>query len=115
MPSSTAGMYSRGIRPALDLVDELVAAARTGRLEVDDDVAVLAATARLTDVLAFDLRDRAFDRLPVGDLGPADVGLDLELAQQPIDQDLEVELAHPGDDGLAGLLVGPDQEGGVLF
>ena len=38
-----------------DLVDELVAAAGTGRFEADEDVAVLTLTARLTDVLALDL------------------------------------------------------------
>ena len=42
MPASTDGMYSFGIRAAGDLVDELVAAAGAGGLEVDDDVGELA-------------------------------------------------------------------------
>ena len=43
----------------------------------------------------------------VGDLRLADVGLDLELALHAVDEDVEVELAHAADDGLAGL-AGPD-------
>jgi hypothetical protein len=45
----------------------------------------------------------------------ADVGLDLELALHAVHEDLEVELAHAGDDSLAGLRVAPDPEGRVLF
>ena len=36
----------------------------------------------------------AGDALAVGHLGPADVGLDLELAHQAVDDDLQVQLAH---------------------
>ena len=53
MPLSTAGMYSRGIDAADDLVDELVALALLERLEADPDVAVLAAAAGLAHELAF--------------------------------------------------------------
>ena len=55
------------------------------------------------------------DRLAVGDLGPADVRVHRELAHEAVDDDLEVELAHAGDEGLAGLLVRPDAEGRVLL
>ena len=55
------------------------------------------------------------DRLAVGDLWTADVGVDRELAHQAVDDDLEVELAHAGDEGLAGLLVRADAERRVLF
>jgi hypothetical protein len=64
---------------------------------------------------ALDLLGLALDGLPVGDLRAADVGVDLELAQHAVDRDLEVQLAHAGDLGLAGLLVGADLEGGVLL
>ena len=53
--------------------------------------------------------------LAVGDLRAADVGLDLVLAHHAVDQHLEVQLAHAGDLGLAGLLVGLDLEGRVLL
>ena len=61
------------------------------------------------------LLDRLGDRLAVGDLRLADGGVDLELAQHAVDEHLEVQLAHAGDDGLAGLLVGADLEGRVLL
>jgi hypothetical protein len=51
----------------------------------------------------------------VGDLRTADVGLDLVLALHAVDEDLEVQLAHAGDLGLAGLLVGLHLERRVLL
>ena len=98
-----------------DLVDELVASARLGRLEVDDDVAVLAAATGLTDELSLDLLDRLADRLAVRDLRAPDVRVDGELAQQPVDDDLEVQLAHARDQRLPGLLVRADAERRVLL
>ena len=53
--------------------------------------------------------------LAVGNLRLADVRLDLELAQQTVDDDLQVELAHAGDDGLTGFVVGGDAERRVLL
>ena len=38
------------------------------------------------------------DGLAVRDLRPADVRVDVELALQAVDDDLEVQLAHAGDD-----------------
>ena len=107
-------MNSPGIDAALDLVDEVEALLGRG-LDVDDDVAELAAAAGLADEAALDLLDPLADRLAVGHLRPADVGVDLELAQHPVDDHLEVQLAHPVDQGLAGLLVGLDLEGRVLL
>ena len=104
-----------GDLPADDLVDELVAGALLGRLEVDHRVAVLPAAAGLADELRADLLDRLARRLAVRDLRPADVRVDVELALQTVDDDLEVELAHAGDQRLAGLLVGADAERRVLF
>ncbi len=54
------------------------------------------------------------DRLAVRDLRLADGRLDGELALHAVDQHLEVQLAHPGDHRLAGLLVGADAERRVL-
>src|SRR5262245_1496782 len=102
---------------ATDGVDELVAAVgtvATGRLDVEDDLRELAGATGLLLVRVAEPGDRLLDRLAVGDLGLADVGLDAELALHPVDQHLEVELAHARDDGLAGLLVGTDRERRVL-
>ena len=101
--------------PAGDLVDELVSPARPGGLQADDHVAVLTPATGLADVAALDLLDLLADGLPIGDLGLAHVGVHAEFPQHPVDQDLEMELAHPRDHGLAGLVVGADPEGGVLL
>ena len=50
------------------------------------------------------------DRLAVRDLRLADVRVDVELAHHPVDEHLEVELAHAGDDRLAGVQVGVHHE-----
>jgi len=44
-----------------------------------------------------------------------DVGLDLVLAHHAIDDDLKVQLAHTGDDGLARVRIGVDAEGWILL
>src|SRR5690606_33235451 len=98
-----------------DLVDELVAAAGPGGLEVDLDLGELTRPAGLLLVGVDVAVDGLRDRLAVGDLRLADGGLYLELPQHAVDDHLEVELAHAGDDGLAGLLVGADLEGRVLL
>ena len=54
------------------------------------------------------------DRLAIGDLRRADIGVDLVGATQDVDLDVEVELAHALEDGLAGFLVGRDAEGRIL-
>src|SRR3546814_7683449 len=77
-------------------------------------MAELALAARLAHELAFGL-DRLADRLAVGDLRLADIGLDVELALHAVDEDVQVQLAHAGDDGLAGLFVGMHAERRVLL
>src|ERR1700730_518234 len=101
-------------RAAHDLVDELEALAGLVRLDVDLGVTVLAAPTRLPDEPPDAVR-LALDRLAVGDLRLAHVGVDRKLPQHPVDDDLEVQLAHPGDDGLGGVLVGPDLERRVFL
>ena len=98
-----------------DLVDELVAAAGARGLHVDDHVGVLAFTTGLLDVANDHLLDGLLDGLAVGHLRLANVGADVELTDQSVDEDLEVELAHPGDDRLAGLFVGVNPERRVLL
>ena len=107
-------MYSPGMTPPLILFSKTKPSPGR-RLEVDHDVAELAAAAGLADEAGHDLLDPLADRLAVGDLRLADVGVDFELAQHAVDDHLEVELAHPVDQGLAGFLVGFDPEGRVLL
>ena len=61
------------------------------------------------------VHDGLADGLAVGDLRLALVALNLELAAHTVDDDVELELAHAGDQGLAGLFVGRDLEGRILF
>ena len=82
-----------------DAVHEFVALAGGIRLDLEPDVTVLAAATGLAHELALRL-DRAADRLAIGDLWLADVGLDLELTLHAVDDDFEVQLTHTGDDGL---------------
>ncbi|GJD04898.1 hypothetical protein ColKHC_13723 [Colletotrichum higginsianum] len=56
----------------------------------------------------------AGDGLAVGDAGLARLAVDLVLAAQALDVDLEVQLAHARNDGLLGLLVNVQAEGRVL-
>ena len=77
-------------------------------------MAVLALAAGLADEPAVAL-GRAADGLAVGDLRLADVGGDLELADHAVDEHVEVQLAHAGDERLAALLVRLDAEGRVLL
>src|SRR5438094_421926 len=100
-------------RSANDLVFELEALPRLVGLDLEVDVAVLAATTRLPHVAALGLGVLPY-RLAIRDLGLADIRLDLELAQEAVDDDLQVELAHAVDELLARLLVAGHPERGVF-
>jgi hypothetical protein len=76
-------------------------------------VAVLAATASLLGVLHLAI-SRTGQRFLVGDLRTADAGFDVELALQAVDDDLEVQLAHPGDHDFACRLIGLHAERRIL-
>src|SRR5205085_339116 len=99
---------------ANDVILEDEAGAALRGFDFHEHVTVLAAAARLLRVfvLSFLLLG---DRLAVRDLGLSDVRLDFELALQAVDDDLEVELAHPADDRLARLLVGVHAERRVFL
>ena len=85
------GMYSFGTTPPTILFSELVALARLLRVHVDDRMAVLAATTGLADELALGGEDLVARTFAVGNLRLADVCLDLELAHQAVDDDLQVQ------------------------
>src|SRR6266851_1439095 len=52
----------------------------------------------------------AGDRLTIGNLRRADIGVHLEFALHPVDDDLEVEFAHSLDHRLTALMVHCDAE-----
>ena len=80
---------------------------RSFGLHLDDDVAVLTAAAGLLDQFAFAV-GRLGDRFAIGDLRLARVGVDLEFAEHAVANDFQMQLAHAGDDRLAGVFVGED-------
>ncbi len=100
-----------------DLVLELVdlVSGHLHRLERDLDLGELARTTGLLLVGVVVFFDHATDRLAVGDLWLADIRLYAELTLHPVDQDVEVKLAHSLDDGLPGVLVLLSAEGRVLL
>ena len=113
-PCSTAGMNSRGTgrrRCVLELEARCRLPPARGSI-FTTRVLTLPPVCLMKGAL--DGRRGLRDRLLVGDLRPADVGVDLELAQQAVDDDLQVELAHARDDRLAGLFVDGDAEGRIL-
>src|SRR5690606_26099551 len=74
---------------ALDGVHELIAAAGRQGLELQHDVAVLTATARLLDELAFDFFAGLADGFAVGDLGLAHVRFHAELTTHTVYEHFE--------------------------
>jgi len=82
-------------------------------LDGDRAVAELTATAGLLDVLAARF-GFAGDRFFVGDLGLADDDFDLHVAGELVAQDFQVQLAHAGNDGLAGFFIVVGAEGWVF-
>ena len=75
---------------------------------------ILTATARLLDELGFGLA-RNRDRFFVGNLRFTDIGFDVEFALHAVVQDLEVQLAHSGNDGLSCFFIGGDTECGIFL
>src|SRR5690606_17377953 len=53
------------------------------------------------------------NRLAIGNLRRADIRFDLELATHAVNQNVQMQLAHAGDDRLAALLVGLYAEGRI--
>ena len=102
MPCLDGSMYSRGIVPPTILSTNSKPAPFSSGSSLMHDVAVLAPAARLADEPAVALGG-ATDRLAVRDLRLADVGGDLELAHHAVDEHVEVQLAHAGDERLAAL------------
>ena len=92
---------------------ELKARAGRTRLGDDFDARILAVAAGLLLVGVVD-GGRPRDLLAVGNLRRADIGVDLVGALEDVDLDVEMKLAHPLNDGLAGFLIGVDPERGIF-
>ena len=87
---------------------------RVVRLDGADNLCELAGTTGLLLVGVFHGLNLLADGLTVCNLRVTDVCLDLELALHAVNQNVEVELAHAADNGLAGLFIQFNGEGWVL-
>ena len=99
-------------RRVLELVEIL--AVRIHRCEDDLAVSVLAVTAGLLCILVL-LIDFLGECLLVGNLRSTDISLNVELTHQSVDDNLQMKLAHAGDDRLARLRIRVLLECRVLF
>ena len=97
-----------------DLVDELVAGALGQRLDHDLGVAELAAPAGLL-LVAVPSASFLADRLEVRHARLVKVDVHAEAALEPVDRDLDVDLAHSREELLARLRVTPQDERRVLL
>lgn len=71
---------------------------------------ILPFAAGLAHKFAFHVRHFLAQGFAVGDLRTANVGLDAKLALHPVDNDLQMQLTHAGDNRLAGLFIGMQTE-----
>ena len=78
-------------------------------------MAVLAMTAALFNVSVFGFRHFTRDGFMISHPRIANIRLNLELAQHPVHQDIQMELAHPADDRLARILIDPHFKGRIFF
>ena len=88
-------MYSDGIRPPVTSFSKMNGSGESSGSGSSDalDVGVLARAAGLLLVLVVERRDLG-RRLAIADLRHADGAVDLVLAADPLDVDLQVQLAH---------------------
>ena len=76
---------------------------------------ILTTTTRLLGMLAFNVFNGGTDSFTVGNLRLTYVGFYLELATHTVNDDVQVQLTHTGDDGLARFFVGPYAEGRIFL
>ena len=100
---------------AFDFADELKSdEAFVGGAEFEEDIGELTFTTGLLFV-DFVVLDGSGDGFFVGYFGATLVDFDVELAAESVEDDVEMELAHAGDEGLTGDFVGFDSEGWVFL
>ena len=82
-------------------------------LNLEEDMTELTPPARLADIAAFSLRSSG-NGFAIGDLRGTRVDLDLKLTHESVQNHFEVQFPHAGQNGLAGLGVGLNNQGRVL-
>ncbi len=96
-----------------DFIDELVTFAGIW-FELNPDMTVLTTTTGLSDELAFAI-GLCLNRFSIGNLRVPNRCFNLELAFHPIDDNLEVQFAHAGNNRLTCFRIGIGSEGRILF
>ncbi len=84
------------------------------RFNSQENVAILAVSARLAHIFAFRLR-ASEDGLAISHLRTAHIGGHIELSHHAVHQDFQVQLPHAGNQGLARVRIGVDLEGGIFL
>ncbi len=103
-----------GDHAALDLVDELEAAAARQRLDAQEHLAELAGAAGLLPVAVVALGGGA-DGLAVGDARRPRGHFNAVAVPEPVQVDAQVQVRQAADDGFVGFLLVLDVEAGVLL
>ena len=75
---------------------------------------ILTLAAGLTGIFHINIRTSANSFL-IGNLRRANICLDLKLSQESVNNDLQMELTHTGNDGLPGFRICIGFECGILF
>ena len=75
---------------------------------------ILPFPAGLTDKFTFHLFHRFTQCFAVGDLWTADIRLNAKLTLHPVDDNFQVQFAHPGNNRLSGLFIRMQTERGIL-
>ena len=106
------------LRELVELVDghvvHVFVARVRQRLHGQLHVAVLPAAAGLLDVLVLGFRGLQ-NRFAIRDLRPADVRLHAEFAHHAVDDNFQVQLAHSGNQRLAGIVIRVHAERGIFL
>src|SRR5487761_391176 len=82
--------------------------------DADFNVAVLPSSPRLFDILPLRL-SRAANRLAVGDLRAPHIGAHTKFPLHAVHQNLKMQFAHAGNEGLAGVRIRMDLESWILL
>ena len=101
-------------RAALDLIDELKALAHFVGPDAQLDVTIVPGAAGLADVLTFRLRFLA-NGFAVCHLRFAHIGFHFVFAHHAVNDDFQMQLAHAADDGLPGIRISRNLEGGIFL
>ena len=99
---------------AFNLINKLEAFTWLVWLKLNPDVAILTATAGLLDVFTLSFGSAA-DGFAIGYLWLASVSFNVKFTLEAVDNDIEMELAHARNNGLAGFFVGMNTEGRIFF